>query len=58
MTKRTLKGRIDDLEAKGSTDAVDQIIVVWNDDERPELQPGDVRVWMDKNGEVQSEVIK
>ena len=59
MNKKPIKSRINDLENKKDQDDQDQIIIVWDDDDpRPELQPGDIRVWMDPEGEVHRQVIK
>ena len=56
MTK-TVKTRLNDLENR-KADRADHIIVIWGNEPGPELQPGDVRIWMDENGKVRSEVIK
>ncbi len=53
-----VKKRLTDLE-KDNGDQIDQIRVVWESDkDKPRLEPGDVRVWLDKSGEVQREVVK
>jgi hypothetical protein len=43
-----LKHRINDLEKRGSTDGdIPQILVVWDNDELQDMQPGDIVVSWD-----------
>ena len=56
MEKR-VESRLQSLErGQGSTDQV-RIKVVWDDDES-DLEPGDVVVWMDQEGDVHRKVIR
>ena len=59
MTKRTLRGRVDDLENAGSTDDAPQIVINW--DPKPDhshLKPGDIVITWGDDDEIKSQVIK
>jgi hypothetical protein len=55
--KKQVEKRLQDLETKNGHDDQPVIRVIWDDDDDIEpLQPGDVVIWMDQDGEVHSEV--
>lgn len=56
--KKRVESRLGKLESKNVSDDQDRILVIWSDDDKPELQPGDVRVWFGDDDQVHSEVIR